>query len=75
MFENRNIRTSVYAYSAKFEVGKSEQKSHESFGERVKLRRQKPDKLNKMITKKDKTISKELFKNYFYQFEKKKFIC
>ena len=47
------------------ELIKSEQKFEESIGERVKLKRQKSDELNKMITKNDKIIKKELIKNYF----------
>ena len=49
----------MYAYNAKSElkeydgVEKSEQKAEESIGERVKLRRQKADELNKMITEKE----------------------
>ena len=33
------------------------------------MRRQEFDELNKNITEKDEIIDKELFKNYFYQFE------
>ena len=48
---------------------KLEQKSDESIGERVKLRIQRSDKLNEIITEKDEIINKELSKNYFHQFE------
>ena len=44
LFENKNIRPSVYAYNAKSEeydeAEKSEQKFDENIAERVKLRRQ-----------------------------------
>ena len=49
LFENKNITPFVYAHNAKFElkeydgVEKSEQKTEESIGKRVKLRRQKAD--------------------------------
>ena len=71
LFEDRNIKPSKYPHNAKSEskeydgVEESEQESKESIGERVKLRRQKSDELNKIITENDKIISKELFKNYF----------
>ena len=41
------------------------QNSEESVGERVKLRRQESDKLNEIITKKDKIIGKDLFIRHF----------
>ena len=44
---------------------KSRQNFEESIGERVKLRRQESDKLNEVIIKKDKTINKDLFTEYF----------
>ena len=44
---------------------KSKQNFEESVGERVKLKRQKSDELNEMITEKDNTIKKELFKKHF----------
>ena len=47
----------------------SKQKSVEIIGERVKLRRQKSAEFNKMISEKDEIINRELFKNYFYQFQ------
>ena len=34
-------------------------------GEKIKLRRQESAKLNEIITRKDKTISKDLFTEYF----------
>ena len=49
LFENKNIRSSMYAYNANSEpekydeAEKSEQKFDESIGEREKLRRQKTD--------------------------------
>ena len=75
LFENKYITLSVYAYNAKSEpkeydgVEKSEQKFVEHTAERVKLKRQKSNDLNKMITKIDKIISKELFRKYFFNFE------
>ena len=42
------------------ELEQSEQKSEESIGERVKLRRQKFDQSNKMITETDETINRDL---------------
>ena len=75
LFESEDITPSMYAYDAKSEpeiydgVKRSEQKSVESIGARVKLRKQKSDEFNKIITKKDEVINRELFKNYFHQFE------
>ena len=46
-------------------VEESKQKIGERIGERVKLRRQKSDELNKMITENNKIISKKLLRNYF----------
>ena len=49
LFENKNIKPSIYAYDAKSELKEYdvaenlEQKFDESIGKRVKLRRQKPD--------------------------------
>ena len=34
-------------------------------GEKIKLRRQESAKLNEIITRKDKTINKDLFTEYF----------
>ena len=42
------------------ELEQSEQKSEESIGERVKLRRKKFDQSNKMITETDETINRDL---------------
>ena len=64
LFEDKNIMPSNYAPDAKSEpeeydgVEKSEQKCDESIGERVILRRQKSDELNKMIT--DKADNEQL---------------
>ena len=75
LFESEDITPSMYAYDAKSEpeiyagVKRSEQKSVENIGGRVKLRKQKSDEFNKIITKKDEVINRELFKNYFHQFE------
>ena len=71
LFENKCLTPSVYAYNGKSEpkehdeVEKSEQKFAENIAEGVKLKRQKSNELNKIITKNGKIISKELFKNYF----------
>ena len=75
LFENRNIKSSMHVLDAKSETEeydeakKSEQKFDKSIGERVQSRRQRLHELNKMITKNDKIINKELFKNCF-QFQK-----
>ena len=59
LFEYQNIMPFNYALDAKSEleeydgVEKSEQKFDRSIGKRVKLRRQKSDELNKMITDKE----------------------
>ena len=64
LFADKNIMPSNYALDAKSEtkdydeVEKSEEKFDESIGERVKLRRQKSDELNKMIT--DKADNEQL---------------
>ena len=71
LFENRNIGPSMYIHDAKFEprnsggVAKSEQKTEENIGERLKLRKQRSDELNKMITEKDEIINRDLFKKCF----------
>ena len=65
----------MYAFNAKSHpkeydgVEKSDQKSDKSIGERAKLRRQKSDKLNEIIIEKDEIINRDLFKNYFFNFE------
>ena len=75
LFEDKDIMPSNYAIDAKFEpeeydrVKKSEQKFSKGTGERTKSRRQKSNELDKIITENDKIISKELFKNYFFNFE------
>ena len=64
LFEDKNIMPSNYALDPKYEpeeydrVEKSKQKFDESIEERVKLRRQKSDELNKMIT--DKADNEQL---------------
>ena len=71
LFEGKNIVSSNYALDAKSEpekydgVKKSEQISVENIGERVKLRKQKSDELNKIITEKDDITNRRLFKKYF----------
>ena len=75
LFEIKISSPSMYAYDSKSKpekydgVKESEQKSVKSIRERVKLRRQKSDELNKMITEKDKITNKELFKKNVYQFQ------
>ena len=75
LFENKDITRSMFAYDAKSEpkehdgVKESEQQSVESIGERTRLRRQKSDGFNNIITEKDNIINKDLFKKYFHQFE------
>ena len=85
LFENKNIKPSNYPHNAKFEPDehnieeksekkydggkKSEQKSLKSIGERRKLRKQKSNEFNKMLTEKNEIINRQLFKNYFHQFE------
>ena len=60
----------MHALNAKSElekydgVKKSEEIFNESIGERVKLRSQKSDGFNKMITGKDEIINRDLFKKY-----------
>ena len=67
LFLNRDIRFATYKSDAKSdEVKESKQKTDESVGERVKLRRQESGRLNKMITKKDEIINKDLLKNIFH---------
>ena len=67
---NKYIRLAIYKSDTKSdEVEKSEQKPVKSVGERAKMRKQKSDELNEMITEKDEIIDKKLFKNYFHQFE------
>ena len=44
---------------------KKQNKFDECIGERVKLRRQKFDELNNLLTEKDKITNKELLKKYF----------
>ena len=56
--EDKNIICSDYALDAKFEPEENQNKFDESIGERVKLRRQKSDELNKMIT--DKANNEQL---------------
>ena len=46
-----------------------ELKFDKNLAEEVKLKRQRFDELNNMITKKDKITDKELFKDYFFQFK------
>ena len=67
---NKYIRPAIYKSDTKSdEVEKSEQKPVKSVGERAKMRKQKSDELNEMITEKDEIIDKKLLKNYFHQFE------
>ena len=64
LLEDKNIMPFNYAFDAKSETeeydgaDKSEQTFDESIGDRVKLRRQKSDELNKMIT--DKADNEQL---------------
>ena len=79
LFENSSIKPSNYPHNVKFEPdehnieGKFEPKEYDgvknSIGERTKSGKQKYNKLDKMIIRNDKIISKELFKNYFFNFE------
>ena len=70
LFENKISSSSMYAYDAKSEpqecdgVKESEQKAEESIGERVKLRKQRSDEFNKMITEKYEIINRDLFEKY-----------
>ena len=70
LFENRNISPSMHALNAKSEqekydgAKKSEEIFDEIIGERVKLRSQKSDGFNKMITEKDEIINRDLSKEY-----------
>ena len=67
LFEDKDIMPSNYALDEKFEpeeydgVEEPRQKPDKK-EERRKLRRQKSNELNRMITENDKIISKELFK-------------
>ena len=71
LFEDKAISHSMHGYDAKSHgVEESEQEYDESTGERVKLGRQKPDELNKMITENENIMGQKLFKNYFSNFEK-----
>ena len=60
----------MHALNAKSELEKydgaknSEEIFDEIIGERVKLRSQKSDGFNKMITEKDEIINRDLFKEY-----------
>ena len=64
-----NAFVNKYIYPKNVYDQSKELEFEKSMPERTKMRRQKRNELNKVITEKDEIINKELFKNYFHEFE------